>query len=719
MNLSLVRHEIYSHSDLHRVLAPRSVAVVGVSVSADSIGSKTLSKIEQAGFGGSIFIVNPKYSELRGRPCYPSISSLPQMPDCVVIAVPREFVESIVAECASRRVGGVIVFSSGYAETGLKDRERQQERLLATCRHADMRLLGPNCLGLLNYTTGFHASFGISPLAAPPHAAAIGLISQSGGLAFSLAQAVERGVAFSHVLTMGNSSDVDAADLISYLAEEPSCRAIACLIEGMANPRRLLEAARIAAAAGKPIVACKLATGGLGAAAALSHTGSLAGSNAAYLAAFRRSGVVVVNNYEALIETATFFAKAGQPKSSGVGALATSGGACVMLADMAELHGVTLPTPGPATQEALKRVIPEFGSVGNPCDLTGQMQRLEPLAECIDAFMADDTYGAVVFPQPHASDVTRARLRVLSGAADRYRKIACSVWLPEWLEGPGAMETERDPHVALFRSADRCMFALRAWHEREQWRQSQPRALRRVVPEAQRPIAAGILAAADKEVMTERESKEALAVYGLPVVGERLVGSVEAAVSAASAMGYPVVLKVESADLPHKTEAGVIRLNLRDEAQVRAGYAAILTNAEKILSPSRINGVLVQPMVAEGLELMIGARVDPLFGPMVVVGLGGTLVELLKDAVTDLAPISHDEADSMLRRLKGAALLNGFRGSPPVNRTRVADVIVRLSEFVSDQRDQVREIDINPLICSADRVIAVDALIALSPGGSP
>lgn len=714
-----LREGVYSHADLHRTIAPASVAVVGASTSPAPFGSRVIAKMTQAGFAGPIYAVNPKYQSLGERPCYPTIAALPAVPDCVVIAVPREAVEAVVAECAARGVGGVVIFSSGYAETGRPERIGQQQRLLEICQVANMRMLGPNCLGLLNYNNGFQATFGIAPFAGPPTRSAIGLISQSGGLAFPLAQASERGVCFSHVLTMGNACDVDAADLVSYLAAEPSCQSIACLFEGMANPRRLVAAAEMAFAANKPLVICKLATGELGAAAALSHTGSLAGSNEAYLAAFRRCGAIVVDQFEALVETTAFFAKARRPKAPGVGVLATSGGACVMLADMAELHGAALPQPGPAAREVLERVVPEFGSPGNPCDVTGQVQASqEALYACVDAMMGDVQYGALVIPQPHASDVTRERLAVFSEAAARHDKIACSIWLPEWLEGPGSLETELDPHVALFRSSDRCFAALAAWNRREAWIRTLPRQAGRTAAAQARSTASRLIEGSPDKVLTERQAKQVLAAYGLEVTAEQLALSAGEAVAAAVSLGYPVALKVESPDLPHKTEAGVIRLDLRDESQVRQAYARVLANAAKVSPAPRINGVIVQSMVPPGVEVMIGARVDPLFGPLVVVGLGGTLVELLKDTATELAPVSPGEALAMLHRLRGAALLTGFRGSQPVNLGLLAEAVARVSELVSDQGTLVSEVDVNPLICSHDRVIAVDALIVRdAPGG--
>lgn len=715
INSPLSVRGVYRHEQLRRLISPASVAVIGASQSPTPFGSRVIAKLQEANFQGEVYPVNPKYAQIGGKTCYPSIAELPSTPDCIVIAVPREAVESAVIEAAKRGVGGAIIFSSGYAETGKVERIAQQERLMEISRRSNMRILGPNCIGLLNYNIGFQATFGISPFGKSPGPRAIGLISQSGGLAFSLAQAMERGISFSHVMTLGNACDVDVADQISYLADDPSCHAIACVFEGMAQPWRLLEAAHIAHAAGKPLLVHKMATGQAGAVAAMSHTGSLAGADATYRAAFARAGVVVVDNFEALIEATAFFAKAARPKATGVAVLATSGGACVMFADKAEANDVPLPQPGALAREVLERVIPEFGSPRNPCDVTGQVQASpEALFVCVDALLGDPVYGALVIPQPHASDVTRTRLKVFSDAAQRHGKIVGSVWLSEWLEGPGALECELDPHLAMFRSADRCFAAFAAWHQREEWQRSLAKEYARIAPTAVAKEAGRLIDASKEHILTEREAKKVLAVYGVPVVGEVLVQNFEAAATAAKELGYPVVIKLESPDLPHKTEAGVVQLNIMDEAQLHIAFTLVMANVNKVSPKPRINGVLVQPMIGRGLEIMVGARIDPQFGPLVIVGMGGIMVELLKDTVLELAPVAPWQALAMLEKLKGSALLKGFRGSQPVNMTKLAEVIARISEFAVDQKDRISELDVNPLICSGEEIMVVDALIARS-----
>ncbi len=701
---------VYRRADLLRLIEPHSIAVVGASANGRGFGAQTLLNLKP--FDGRVYAINPKATSIVEVASFASIAALPEVPDCVVLAVPREAVEAIVRECAAAGVGAVVIYSSGFAETGKPEYIALQERIVAVARSAGMRLVGPNCIGFSNYRRRALISFFGALGTAPADAAAIGLISQSGALGNALSQATESGVSFSHCLTAGNSCDVDVADLISYLADDPACKAIACLFEGVSDPARMMEAAEIAWQADKPLVIYKIASGESGAIAAMSHTGSLSGSDAAYRAAFARAGAVVVDDFEAMLETARFLAKSPRPVAPGVAVIAASGGASVMAADKAELHGVPLPQPGEAVAESLRTIIPEFGSARNPCDVTAQATS-DPtlLARAIDTMLSDPAYGAMLLPNVYAGPAIEERARILGESARRYGKAACVVWLTQWGEGPGALTVEQHPDVALFRSTGRCFAALAAWQRRETHRLRGPRVLERRSPADAGLRAQALLAATKDKVLTERASKEVLALYGIPVVTEGLAASADEAAVIAARAGYPVVLKAESPDLPHKTEAGVIRLDIRDEASLRRAHAEILANAARVQPPPRLNGVLVQPMVPAGVEVMLGARIDPLFGPLLALGMGGILVELLKDTALALAPVTQAEALDMLRSLKGAALLQGFRGSEAVNLDTLADIACRVGEMAADLEGQVAEIDINPVICAAGRMLAVDALM--------
>jgi acyl-CoA synthetase (NDP forming) len=710
--MQIRRTGLYSREQLTRLLHPNSIAVIGASTRAGSFGKQVLANM--AHYAGRAYPVNARYQTIGEHTCYPNVRDLPEVPDCAVIAAAREAVEEIVLDCAKAGVGGAIIFASGYAETGKEDRIAQQERLAAIARETGLRIVGPNCIGVVNALLDSRATFmDITPIPKPERNA-VGVISQSGALGMALAQGVVRGLSVSHVMTSGNSCDVDMADFVNYLATDPACGSIACVFEGMATPDRLLQAAENAWAVDKPLVIFKMATGEQGARAAMSHTGSLAGSNASYRAVFKRAGAVVVDDFEALMETAAFFAKAPPPKAPGAAIVAASGGAAIMAADRAEQHGVPLPQPNPEVRTILESRIPEFGSSRNPCDVTAAvLGDPESLGICANALLGDSQYGVLVSPLTYGYAPSAKRPQVYSALAEQHGKMACVVWQTEWQDGPGVVEANQCNRVALFRSMSACFAALASWHWRAEKRAAGAQTVPATAPETI-ARARSLIAQASGQTLTEREAKAVLALYGVPVVGERLAHSVNDAVDAATALGYPVVLKVESPDLPHKTEAGVIRLNMRTADEVREGYAAVMANAAKVAPPPRINGVLVQPMVPQGIEMVVGARNDPLFGPLIVVGLGGILVEVLKDTALSPAPVTPSEAEALLRQLKGVKLLEGFRGMPAVDVKRLAQVISDVSRFAADHPGSVAELDVNPLICAGDRITAVDALIVVA-----
>jgi acyl-CoA synthetase (NDP forming) len=399
-----------------------------------------------------------------------------------------------------------------------------------------------------------------------------------------------------------------------------------------------------------------------------------------------------------------------------VAAVGISGGALVATADKADEYGIAMPQPHAAVQQRLQARIPEFGAARNPCDVTAMASRdTAMIPDCADYLASDEHFCTVMYPQTSVVPQTVDELRQFSEACAKHGKPSTVVWLTGWLGGYGMKEAEADPNMAVFYSLNRFFWTLREWFRRDDRRRHQelhgPRKVVRLSAPEAKDKAAKLIAAATNKTLTEREAKAVLACYGVPVVGEQLVQSAAKAAAAAQALGFPVAMKVESPDIPHKTEAGVIRLNLTTAEDVKAAHDAVMANAYKYNAKARINGVLVQPMVPSGTEIMVGAKIDPLFGPMIITGLGGILVELLKDTAVELAPVTQHEAKAMLGRLKGQAMLSGFRGAEPVNQDKLAAVIVRLAEFIADQQGLVAELDVNPLICSGDRIVAVDALI--------
>ncbi len=706
---------VYAHADLRRLVDPATIAVVGLSRNEQSLGARALANVRNT-IGATLYGVNPNAEELHGVPCYPSIAAIPATVDCAIIAAPLEAVEPLLEQCAAAHVGGCIVFASGYAETGLPERIAMQTRLLEIARTSGMRIAGPNCIGLINNVKRAGMLFVSTYATTPWRVGKVGIVSQSGGLGQSIVQVVNRGGAFSHFLAAGNSCDVDVCDYVNYLVDDPACSVIACVAEGLKSGERLLEAGERALKAGKPIVMYKSATAAAAAGAAMSHTGTLAGSNAAYDAAYRRVGIIKVDNIEDVYETASFLAKAGRPKAAGVAAMGASGGACVITLDKAEAYGVPMPAPGAETQAELERNVPAFGAPGNPCDFTAQAATDKTLySACASALLSDPRYAALVVMSPSVSErLTPPNIALYSDLAAKAGKPVCMAWLSEWRDGPGAEQCEADPHVALFRSTDACYRTFAGWLQREAIVTAPPPRPRRSAQGVAAQTARACLANAG-EKLSEREGKAVLETYGVPVAVDHVVQSADAAVAVAERIGFPVVMKVESPDIAHKTEAGVVRLALADAAAVRDAYAAVTAAAARITPPPRVHGVLVQPMIGKGIEVVVGAQLDPTFGPMVVVGMGGVLVEVLRDSATELAPVNATQARAMLTRLKGYRLLQGYRGDPGVDIDALADIVVAVSELAADLADEIAEIDVNPVICTHDRLVAVDALIVRTP----
>jgi acetate---CoA ligase (ADP-forming) len=705
---------LYNAADLKRLINPAIVAVVGASETRGSFGERTLSNM--SAFTGKVFAINPKYQTLLGRPCVPSLADMPESPDCVVLCVARPMVEGMIENAAAVKAGGVIVYASGFAETAKPDRIEAQQRLIELAHRTGVRVVGPNCVGLANTRSGAGLNFMPDYAGMGHRRGPIGIVSQSGALGYTVLQGMERGIGFSHYLAAGNSCDVDVCDFISYLAEDDDTKAIICLLEGVKDGGRFLEAAGKARDAGKALIVYKTGNSETSSKAAMSHTGTMVGSVVAYQTAFEDTGAIAIGDLEAVLETASFFAKTTAPTSGrGVGILSTSGGAAVICADKAETHGVLLPPLEAKTASALHKVVPDFGSVANPSDLTAEVLKTsETFGFCLDAFLNDAGFSALVMPRicAHASS-SGARAPTIVEAAARTDRPLAVVWMNEWYQGPGSELLDADPKVCMFRSADRCFATLRAWfdwHEHRAHRQA-PAARRSGLSDehAARAILAGVMRRG--ATLSETDSKRILACYGITIPQEILARDPTEAALALGQIGGPVAIKIVSPDILHKTEAGGVRLGLTTPDNVRQAAEDILASALRYAPQARIDGISVQQMAPSGVEIVLGVKNDRQFGPLVAAGLGGIMVELLGDTAVRLAPVNDQTARAMLASLKGHALLTGFRGKPGVDIVGLADMICRLSELAHDLRDIVDQIDVNPVIVSASKVMAADALI--------
>jgi acyl-CoA synthetase (NDP forming) len=693
------RTRLFGRPELHRLIAPQSVAVVGASETPGSFGARTLDNI-RIGYGGKIYPINPRYPSIAGIKCYASIEDLPAVPDCVIVIVPMTHVEPLVKRAAALGVGGMILYSAGFAEVGTPEQILAQHRIANIADTSGMRILGPNCVGIVNLTSMVGLTFMPKFAEMRKVPGTFGLVSQSGALGYCVLQAMERGVGFSHYLSPGNSCDVDVCDLINYLVDDEATKVIGCVVEGVRDGSRLMQACRRALIAGKPLLMYKLATSSISQRSTLSHTGTMAGSGEAYKAAFARTGVITIDNLEEMLETAVLLTKAGRPSTAGIGVMASSGGAAVIAADKAEEFGVPLPPPAAETTTQLKKFVPDFGSTANPCDITAESLRsVQMYADCIRAFADDPGFAAIVVPMMSAhKPATVERAQHLSELADQLDKPICIVWTSEWLDGPGSEIYDASSRISMFRSAARCLKAMAASVEHPE------NAAAATVRELLHKVSA-------RRTLSENESKQVLACYGVPATIEELARSADAAVAAAVRVGFPVALKVDSADIPHKTEAGVIRLNVAHEAGVRTAYAELMSIASALPGRPAINGVLIQQMAGKGTELMIGARNDPQFGPLILCGFGGIDVELTRDVAVALAPVTPDEALRMIRSLKRAPLLCGYRRLPSLDIARFADAVSKVSALAVDLKAEIDEIDVNPFILGTGGGVAVDALL--------
>ena len=422
------RTQLFRRNELDRLINPSSIAIIGASETAGSFGARTMENL--ASFRGKLFPVNPKRDRIFGHTAYQSIEAIPDVPDAAIISVPQEQVIDLVKRCADKGIGGAIVYSSGFAELGIEARIAAQRQLAEIAASTGMRIIGPNCVGIINFasTIGMHfmPKFNEMPIVS----GGVGLVSQSGGLGYTIIQSLQRGIGFSHFLSAGNSCDVDICDLINYLVDDDATKVIACLFEGIRDGERLIDAGRRALAANKPLIIYKMGRSDISKKAALSHTGTLAGSNAAYEAAFREIGAVVVDNWEEVLETACLFARAGLPKGPGAGVMASSGGAAVISGDKAEEFGVAMPAPRAETIARLTKLVPDFGSVANPTDMTAEtLKSFDLYSACIRAFADDPSYGVVIVPMLSAqTPITTERALHLDRLAEDLGKPICLVW---------------------------------------------------------------------------------------------------------------------------------------------------------------------------------------------------------------------------------------------------------------------------------------------------
>jgi len=694
---------------LDRLLEPASIAVAGASPRPRSVGATVWRNLRSGSFAGPVYPVNPKHDTLDGATCFARPADLPLAPDLAIICTPPATVAELVAAFAARGTRAAIVMTAGL------DRAQKQAMLDAARPHV-LRILGPNCIGLLTPRSGLNASFAHTSAIAGD----IAFVSQSGALVTAVLDwANARRIGFSTMVSVGERADVDFGDLLDHLASDGRTRSILLYIESVEAPRKFMSAAR-AAARNKPVIVVKAGRAGKGMNAAASHTGALAGSDLVFDAAIRRAGMLRVDTLHQLFVAAETLARFRGNRAESLTVMTNGGGAGVMAADAAALAGIELAELGAATRAALDAALPATWSHANPIDIIGDAPARR-YTETLQALLADPASGAILFLHAPTAivaseEIAEACLPLVRSARDRV--MAC------WL-GESAVAAARarfvDAGVADYATPEEAVhaFAMLATYRRNQALLIEaPTASENPPPrlaDARAVIAAAL--ARGTAMLDESEAKQVLKAYGIPVVETRAVAaSADAAARAASELGYPVALKILSPDVTHKSDAGGVRLDLADETALREAATRMLADVGRALPGARLAGFTVQPMARRphARELIVGASVDPLFGPVLLFGHGGTAVEVIADRAVALPPLNRVLAAELVARTRVARLLAGYRDRPPARLDAIHDVLVALSQMLADL-PEIAELDINPLWADEHGVVALDARIRVDP----
>jgi len=708
-----------ARQNLKYFFCPRSIAIIGASGDFTSISGKPLRYLKEHGYKGKVFPINPKYEELGGYKCYKSVLEVPEPVDLVLVAVNYKLVLPMLKQCVEKGVKFATVFSSGFAESG-EEGKVLQEQIAELARESGMGVVGPNCQGSVNVKEsvigGFSSSVQVRPLRIGP----IGYVTQSGALGyaiFNLAQ--ESGVGFSCVASTGNEVDLHTLDFMEYLLEDPDTRMVISYLEGIKDGKQFARLADRALELGKPIVTLKAGRTEIGQKAASSHTASLTGSDAVCDAFFRQKGIIRVDDIEGMIDIAALMQRIpALPEGKGLGIITTSGGGGILVADEAVDLKLDIPELDPKTKETIMEVIPAYGSALNPVDVTAQvLNTAEDFMKVLQAM--------VDHPEIHALVIVVTMItgepghRMAEDIVDMTHHTMKPITVA-WTAGDRVMGDNQkviiDGDVQLYRSPVRAVKAMGALMNYSAFRKeylSRPRTPKEdTTDDSVRGSAVAVLENAERS-LTEHQGKELLRLYGIPVTKREVATSEKHAVRFAEEIGYPVVLKIDSPDILHKTEAGGLKLNIGNRDELVAAYNEVLENARTYDPKAHINGVLIEEMISGGTEVIVGVKNDPLFGPTVMFGLGGIFVEILKDVSLRVAPLTREDALAMIQEIKGFKVLSGARGRAKTDIEAIADVLVKVSRMALALEDHVAELDINPLLVlpEGQGVRVADALV--------
>ncbi len=700
-----------TRTDFTRFFEPRGIAVIGASQDLTRIGGQPLRLLTEYGYQGKVYPVNPKYPEIHGMTCYPNAVAVPKPCDLAIVALSAKYVVAAIEDIGKAGIPFAVVFSAGFSEVGEEGRKLQADMVAAARKHG-VRVIGPNCLGAMNLNTGVRAGFGGTMALNTLKTGPIALVTQSGGFGFGIAAISSYyNVGMSHVVSTGNEADVNAIELMEAYLERDDVRILVAFLEGIQDGRRLLALGKRALELGKPILTWKVGNSTVGKQAMTSHTARMTSGYELYKAAFREGGFIEVHDNDDLVDLAKAFLPGRLPKSRRAAFVTLSGGSGVLMADHAELNGVELPVLADDTVKKLKEIMVDFASAANPIDATanGYNDNFASYSEVIRTALADPNIDALITRSPRGKAMPSwsKRLVDIVKASDK----------PVLLNWPTSPDDNGESMVFLEENGVPCIFAPgRTVHalgalaefaeKKRRYEQAPPPAARAVARQAIELPASGTLA--------EYAAKRVLARYGIPVVGEQLLAPEAVEKLSAAPFPFPLAVKVESADVPHKTEAGAVKLGIASLDALKAAARDVVTNAKRYKPGARIDGVIVQQM-ASGQEVIVGAVNDPFFGPVVTLGLGGILTELLHDVTHRFAPFDARVAKEMIADLKSAPLFHGYRGRPALDVDALADALSRLSLLVADHADRIAEIDINPVFVgnAGQGVVAADALIVV------
>ncbi|HAK96833.1 MAG TPA: acyl-CoA synthetase [Planctomycetes bacterium] len=694
---------------LDKFFNPSSVAVIGASRQKGKVGFDILDNLIAGGFAGDIYPVNPKAEEVLGLKCYPDIASLPKAPDLAVIVLPAPYVPDAISALGEKGTQAAIVISAGFKETG-PEGLALEERTAGRARAAGVRMLGPNCLGIASTAAKLNASFGAMPLPG-----SIGLLSQSGALITGVLDTAEaQMIGFSAVFSIGNKADIDEEEVIRALADHDGTKVIAGYLENIIQGEKFIRTAE-QVVPHKPLIIVKAGSTRAGAQAASSHTGSLAGTEAAYQCAFRRSGVIRANSIEHLFDMAMLFAEQPLPAGDRFAVITNAGGPGIMAADACESMGLTFARLAPETEAALKALLPPAANIHNPIDVLGDSPA-DRYAQSLAIVLKDpgvDIVLVLLTPQAMTDAVGTAQAIAEQARGCGKPVMACFVGYSKVQDGIAVLRQHRIP---VYREPARALAAVKAACDYVEFCVRPPRVVRRfainrgrVEKIIRRHRRMGL------RLIGEQDAKDILQAYGVYTAAGDTAHTTQDAVRIANRIGYPVVMKIASPDISHKSDVGGVKIGLRNAQEVEDAFELMMLRVGQRAPEARLDGVVVQEMVVGGKEVIIGMTRDAQFGPLLMFGLGGIYVEFIKDIAFELAPLTDEEATNLITSTKTYALLRGVRGEEATDVEQIAECLLRISQLVIDF-PEIAELDINPLKVRqlGQAAVAIDARIGLA-----